>query len=417
MRPLRGRPRAPRCRSCPHRSVAPQPSSSRRADRLSGRRAPDRPRRLRCAAPHLPGPPRWVHRSGVSPPPVAAHDHDDAASRRQATGQPVPQGPPASRRRAAPPWSDRRSRASPSRQPPPRGGARCQQNQPGLRPRLRARRHRQRLRPGGLAHCLRLPDRPQQRRRRPNWAGRRRHRPHHQNRPHGRRRERDRWRYRQRVRSARRRHRPGHQRNRPDQRQQNRPDGRQNRPARWRWLWQHGPGDRPAACACGTARISGGTGRAAFLGGSCSARATGGAACVGAHRTTRAHSFRGRGAAVARPGAQVDDRGLLAVGGEIAQGRHRQARGGPGEIREAHDPGACVLGPGSLIAVVARAAVLAFCHRQKSTGAGSGSMSASSTAPMPSFSLIRFSISAATSGLSRRNLRAFSLPCPIWSPS
>jgi len=54
---------------------------------------------------------------------------------------------------------------------------------------------------------------------------------------------------------------------------------------------------------------------------------------------------------------------------------------------------------------------------QKSTGAGSGSMSASSTAPMPSFSLIRFSISAATSGLSRRNLRAFSLPCPIWSPS
>jgi hypothetical protein len=29
---------------------------------------------------------------------------------------------------------------------------------------------------------------------------------------------------------------------------------------------------------------------------------------------------------------------------------------------------------------------------------------------MPSFSLIRFSISAATSGFSRRNLRAFSLP-------
>jgi hypothetical protein len=102
----------------------------------------------------------------------------------------------------------------------------------------------------------------------------------------------------------------------------------------------------PAACACGTARISGVTGRPAFLGGSCSARGTGGAACVGAHRTTRAHSFRGRGAAVARPGAQVDDRGLLAVGGEIAQGRHRQARGGPGEIREAHDPGACVLGSG-----------------------------------------------------------------------
>ena len=56
-------------------------------------------------------------------------------------------------------------------------------------------------------------------------------------------------------------------------------------------------------------------------------------------------------------------------------------------------------------------------HRQKSTGAGRGSTSASSTAPMPSFSLIRFSTSAATSGFSRRNLRAFSLPCPIWSPS
>ena len=39
------------------------------------------------------------------------------------------------------------------------------------------------------------------------------------------------------------------------------------------------------------------------------------------------------------------------------------------------------------------------------------------TAPMPSFSLIRFSISAATSGFSRRNLRAFSLPWPSWSPS
>ena len=38
-------------------------------------------------------------------------------------------------------------------------------------------------------------------------------------------------------------------------------------------------------------------------------------------------------------------------------------------------------------------------------------------APMPSFSLIFFSISSARSGLSRRNLRAFSLPWPSWSPS
>ena len=42
---------------------------------------------------------------------------------------------------------------------------------------------------------------------------------------------------------------------------------------------------------------------------------------------------------------------------------------------------------------------------------------ASTCGPMPSFSLIRFSISSARSGLSRRNLRAFSLPCPSWSPS
>lgn len=35
----------------------------------------------------------------------------------------------------------------------------------------------------------------------------------------------------------------------------------------------------------------------------------------------------------------------------------------------------------------------------------------------PSLSRIRFSISAATSGLSMRNCRAFSLPWPSWSPS
>ena len=50
---------------------------------------------------------------------------------------------------------------------------------------------------------------------------------------------------------------------------------------------------------------------------------------------------------------------------------------------------------------------------QKSTGAGSGWIGApasSNWAPMPSFSLIFFSISSARSGLSRRKLRTFSLP-------
>jgi hypothetical protein len=50
---------------------------------------------------------------------------------------------------------------------------------------------------------------------------------------------------------------------------------------------------------------------------------------------------------------------------------------------------------------------------QKSTGAGSGWMGAptsSNWAPMPSFSLIFFSISSARSGLSRRKPRTFSLP-------
>ena len=43
--------------------------------------------------------------------------------------------------------------------------------------------------------------------------------------------------------------------------------------------------------------------------------------------------------------------------------------------------------------------------------------SASRRGPTPSFSLIFFSISLARSGLSRRKVRAFSLPCPSWSPS
>ena len=52
----------------------------------------------------------------------------------------------------------------------------------------------------------------------------------------------------------------------------------------------------------------------------------------------------------------------------------------------------------------------------RSTGTGAMS-SASTTAPTPSFSLMRFSISSARSGLSFRKERAFSLPWPSWSPS
>jgi len=55
---------------------------------------------------------------------------------------------------------------------------------------------------------------------------------------------------------------------------------------------------------------------------------------------------------------------------------------------------------------------------QKSTGtSATGSAGLSTCGPMPSFSLIFFSISSARSGLSLRKLRAFSLPCPSWSPS
>ena len=53
---------------------------------------------------------------------------------------------------------------------------------------------------------------------------------------------------------------------------------------------------------------------------------------------------------------------------------------------------------------------------QKSTGAGRTSSSVT-TAPIPSFSLIFFSISAATSVFSSRKVRAFSLPWPSCSPS
>src|SRR6478672_2873077 len=55
---------------------------------------------------------------------------------------------------------------------------------------------------------------------------------------------------------------------------------------------------------------------------------------------------------------------------------------------------------------------------QKSTGtSATGSAGLSTCGPTPSFSLIFFSSSSARSGLSRRKVRAFSLPWPSWSPS
>jgi hypothetical protein len=74
---------------------------------------------------------------------------------------------------------------------------------------------------------------------------------------------------------------------------------------------------------------------------------------------------------------------------------------GDGEIAQLRDPGGGVL----------------LLGHQKSTGAGTASSGASTCAPMPILSWMRFSMSLAMSGLSRRNLRAFSLPCPNWSPS
>src|SRR6185436_3689763 len=49
--------------------------------------------------------------------------------------------------------------------------------------------------------------------------------------------------------------------------------------------------------------------------------------------------------------------------------------------------------------------------------AATGSAGLSACGPTPSFSLIFFSSSSARSGLSFRKVRAFSLPCPSWSPS
>src|SRR3546814_5027872 len=59
-------------------------------------------------------------------------------------------------------------------------------------------------------------------------------------------------------------------------------------------------------------------------------------------------------------------------------------------------------------------------HRQKSMFVGSSASASAGSAtdgPTPSFSRIFFYSSLARSGLSLRNVRAFSLPCPSWSPS
>ncbi len=56
-------------------------------------------------------------------------------------------------------------------------------------------------------------------------------------------------------------------------------------------------------------------------------------------------------------------------------------------------------------------------HGQKLTGTSETSAGWSTRGPTPSFSLTFFSISSARSGLSLRKVRAFSLPCPSWSPS
>src|SRR5690606_3775055 len=52
-----------------------------------------------------------------------------------------------------------------------------------------------------------------------------------------------------------------------------------------------------------------------------------------------------------------------------------------------------------------------------STPSGTASSSPAGRGPMPSLLLTLRSISSDRSGLSRRNWRAFSLPCPSWSPS
>jgi hypothetical protein len=94
-------------------------------------------------------------------------------------------------------------------------------------------------------------------------------------------------------------------------------------------------------------------------------------------------------------------RGLLVVPGPGVDERFRRCLG------------SLVRHPAAEPRQVARVVVR---HFQKSTGAGTAS-SASSLGPIPILSWMRFSMSLAMSGLSRRNLRAFSLPCPSWSPS
>jgi hypothetical protein len=108
----------------------------------------------------------------------------------------------------------------------------------------------------------------------------------------------------------------------------------------------------------------------------------------------------------------------IEVGLRAADGVGRIRGVQPGDWSVRTLAGADVVEPDDADRILLRAGVPpAKRHAQKSTGAGSGSASASSWAPMPSFSLIFFSTSAATSGFSRMNLRAFSLPWPSWSPS
>src|SRR5215471_3554609 len=76
--------------------------------------------------------------------------------------------------------------------------------------------------------------------------------------------------------------------------------------------------------------------------------------------------------------------------------------------------------PGSPPSLVKDAPAGSFGTARRPPAPVAGSLSAASASrrgPTPSFSLIFFSISLARSGLSRRKFRAFSLPCPSWSPS
>ena len=68
-------------------------------------------------------------------------------------------------------------------------------------------------------------------------------------------------------------------------------------------------------------------------------------------------------------------------------------------------------------AVVLRVVRLVVDAAFASSLAASSAGALSSPVGMPSFCLMRFSISSAMSGLARRKFRAFSLPWPSWVPS